>query len=112
MPVDLPADLGARPVPDESRTTSVGRNEKEARHSIHTVVYVFAPLSDDICRDRDAMRKLRLNPWMQVDEIDGAGARIRQDAEIVSDGIDRIECSERVAGGIVAARNIGFDAES
>jgi hypothetical protein len=29
-----------RAVPDESRATSVGRNEKKARHSIRTVVYV------------------------------------------------------------------------
>ena len=112
MSVNLPADLGAGPVPDEPRATSVGRNEKKARHSIHTFVYVFAPLSDDICRDRDAMRQVRLNPWMHVDEVDRTGARIREDAEIVSDGVDRIEGSECVAGWIVAARNIGLYAES
>src|SRR5258707_6559119 len=43
MPVDLPADFGARPVPDEPGATSVGRNEKKARHSIYTVGYGFPP---------------------------------------------------------------------
>src|SRR5580704_15499846 len=112
MSVDLPADLGAGSVPDKSRATPVGRNEQKARHSIHAVVYVFAPLSDEICRDRDAMRQLRFNPRMHVDEVDRTGARIRQDAEIVSEGEDRAECSERVAARIVATRNIGLYAES
>src|ERR1700692_1861837 len=58
------------------------------------------------------MRQLRLNPWMHVDEVDGTRARIRKDAEIVSDGVDRIECSEPVAARIVATRNIGLYAES
>src|SRR5580704_11931321 len=38
MSVNLPADLGAGSVPDESRATSVGRNEKKARYSVHTVL--------------------------------------------------------------------------
>lgn len=112
MSVDLPAHLGAGPVAHESCAASVGRNQKKARHSIHAVIYVFAPLNDEICRDRDAMRQLRLNPWMHVDEVDRTGARIRQDAEIVSDRVDRIECSECVAVRIVATRNIGLYVES
>jgi len=77
MSVDLPVNFGAGSVPDESRATSVGRNEKKAGHSIHTVIYVFAPLRDDICRDRNATRQLCLNPRMHVDEVDRTGAGIR-----------------------------------
>src|SRR6266567_5447273 len=58
------------------------------------------------------MRQLRLNSRMHVDKVDRTWARIREDAEIVSDGVDRIECSERVAARIVTARNIRLYAES
>src|ERR1700690_3135178 len=60
MSVDLPADLGAGPIPHKSRTASSGRHDKKARHRIHPVVYVFAPLRDEICGERYAMRQMRL----------------------------------------------------
>src|SRR5580704_4390004 len=49
---------------------------------------------------------------MHVDEIDRTGTGIRQDAEIVSDGVDRIEGSKGVTARIVATRNVGLYAES
>src|ERR1700722_12016279 len=89
--VDLPSHFGTWPVTDETALARIAGDQQEARNRINTVIRVLAPLLDEVHGRRDTMRQLQLYSGMNIDKIHWSRTGIRQNAEVVADGEDRVE---------------------
>src|SRR5215470_3191751 len=83
--IDLPSHLDTRPIADEPCAAAVGGNDQKSRNSVHSIAQTLPPLHNQVRRNGDAVRKLRLEPRMHVDEIDRSGASIGEHSEIIAD---------------------------
>src|ERR1700739_858746 len=111
MPVGLPANLHARPVADESCLAVIPRSDQESRHRVDAIRKALSPLNYPIDGQRHVMRKRRFDVRMNVDEVDWPRTCCRQDAEVVSFGVKRIESAQRVRRWMISARYVRLRAE-
>src|SRR6266436_5972710 len=84
MSVNLPSHLRARPVSYKSRLAIACGPDQKSRDRVDSVQDIFPPLKNPVDRCGHIVRKCCFDVRMNVDEVEGPGARCGQDSKVVS----------------------------
>jgi hypothetical protein len=110
--IRLPVHFRAWTIPDETRIALSCGNNQKSRDGIYTVAQTFSPLKYPIKGDSQIVPQRRFNMRVYVDKVDGARTGGSEDAKIIALRKQGIECTENIRPRIVAAGDVGLDAES